>query len=62
MKLVNIDQLTNKMIISSEQLSMKCLGKMWLMIILSHKKAALHALSRRWIFGKTPVVIPHHSL
>ena len=32
---------------------MKFLGKMWLMIILSHKITGLHSLSRKHIFGKT---------
>ena len=38
-------------------ISMKFSAKMWLMIILSHKKPGLQTLFRRYIFGKMTGVL-----
>ena len=51
-KIVNIDT-ENHIFWTTWGILMKFSGKMWLMIILNHKKSEVHTLSRKHSFRKT---------
>ena len=61
MKIVNFDRENLHIFWTTWGILLKVSGKMWLMLILSHKKTGLQLLSRRHNLGKTTGKVKYYT-